>query len=215
MNKNSKVLNLVMLALFVAIIFILAFTPLGYIQTPIIKATILHIPVIIGSIFFGPKKGAFLGAVFGLTSLISNTIAPTALSFAFSPAVPVPGTQTGNFLSLIICFIPRILVGVIPYYVFVLIQKIMKNNTKGEVVSLAVAGAAGSFVANTIFVMGLIYVFYKDAYATLKGISSDAVIGAIMTVIGVNGVPEAIAAVVLTAAIGKALLALRRKGNLS
>ena len=110
MKKNSKVLNLVMLALFVAIIFILAFTPIGYIQTPIIKATILHIPVIIGSIFFGPKKGAFLGAVFGLTSLISNTIAPTALSFAFSPAVPLPGTQTGNFLSLIICFIPRILV---------------------------------------------------------------------------------------------------------
>lgn len=214
MKKNSKVLNLVMLALFVAIIFILAFTPIGYIQTPIIKATILHIPVIIGSIFFGPKKGAFLGAVFGLTSLISNTIAPTALSFAFSPAVPLPGTQTGNFLSLIICFIPRILVGVIPYFVFVLFQKIMKNNTKGEIVSLAVAGAVGSF-ANTIFVMGLIFLFFKDAYATLKGIPVDAVIGTILTVVGVNGVPEAIAAVVLTAAIGKALLALRRRGSLA
>jgi uncharacterized membrane protein len=214
MKKNSKVLNLVMLALFVAIIFILAFTPIGYIQTPIIKATILHIPVIIGSIFFGPKKGAFLGAVFGLTSLISNTIAPTALSFAFSPAVPLPGTQTGNFLSLIICFIPRILVGVIPYFVFVLFQKIMKNKTKGEIVSLAVAGAVGSF-ANTIFVMGLIFLFFKDAYATLKGIPVDAVIGTILTVVGVNGVPEAIAAVVLTAAIGKALLALRRRGSLA
>ena len=214
MKKNSKVLNLVLLALFVAIIFILAFTPIGYIQTPIIKATILHIPVIIGSIFFGPKKGAFLGAVFGLTSLISNTIAPTALSFAFSPAVPLPGTQTGTFLSLIICFIPRILVGVIPYFVFILMQKIMRNNTKGEFVSLAVAGAVGSF-ANTIFVMGLIFLFLKDAYATLKGIPVDAVIGTILTVVGVNGVPEAIAAVVLTAAVGKALLALRRRGSLA
>lgn len=214
MKKNSKVLNLVLLALFVAIIFILAFTPIGYIQTPIIKATILHIPVIIGSIFFGPKKGAFLGAVFGLTSLISNTIAPTALSFAFSPAVPLPGTQTGTFLSLIICFIPRILVGVIPYFIFILMQKIMRNNTKGEFVSLAVAGAVGSF-ANTIFVMGLIFLFLKDAYATLKGIPVDAVIGTILTVVGVNGVPEAIAAVVLTAAVGKALLALRRRGSLA
>lgn len=73
---------------------------------PLIKATILHVPVIIGSILLGPKKGAFLGGIFGLTSLIKNTMMPSALSFAFSPFIPVPGTDRGSLWALVICFVP-------------------------------------------------------------------------------------------------------------
>ena len=64
---------LVSVALMAAIIIVLANTPLGMIQLPIIKATTVHIPVIIGAILLGPSAGAMLGAVFGLCSLISNT----------------------------------------------------------------------------------------------------------------------------------------------
>ncbi|MEG2834325.1 MAG: ECF transporter S component, partial [Ruthenibacterium sp.] len=72
MRKSSpKALDLAQLALFSAIVIVLAFTPfLGYIPLGITKATIIHIPVIIGSILLGPKKGAILGALFGATSLI-------------------------------------------------------------------------------------------------------------------------------------------------
>ena len=73
-------------ALFTAIIVVMAFTPLGFIPLVVINATIIHIPVILGAIFCGPKKGAFLGFVFGLTSFIKNTLMPTSMSaFVFSP----------------------------------------------------------------------------------------------------------------------------------
>ena len=74
---------MVSVALMAAIVILLANTPLGMIQLPIIKATTVHIPVIIGAIILGPAAGAILGGTFGLCSMISNTTAPTLLSFAF------------------------------------------------------------------------------------------------------------------------------------
>ena len=64
---------MVSVALMAAIIIVLANTPLGMIQLPVIKATTVHIPVIIGAILLGPSAGAILGGVFGICSLISNT----------------------------------------------------------------------------------------------------------------------------------------------
>jgi len=208
-KRNRK---MILVALFMAIIFILAFTPIGFIQTPIIKATIIHVPVIIGAIVLGPGAGAILGASFGLASLISNTIAPTLLSFAFTPAVMVPGSSTGSALSLLICFVPRILVGIVPYYVYKFFQKLFKKNSKAEYVSLVLGGIAGS-LTNTILVMGLIYVFFKNAYALAKHIPVKLVSGIVMGIIGTNGIPEAIVAAVLTVALGKVLLKITRKNN--
>ena len=50
----------------------------------------LHVPVIIGSILLGPKKGAFLGGMFGLASLLKNTLVPGLSSFVFTPLIPAP-----------------------------------------------------------------------------------------------------------------------------
>ncbi|RKJ45160.1 ECF transporter S component [bacterium 1XD8-76] len=130
--KNEKTYELVLTALFTAIIVIMAFTPLGYIPLVVINATIIHIPVILGALFLGPKKGAFLGFVFGLTSFINNTFkAATASAFVFSPvlAANIAGVS-GIFKSLYICFVPRILVGVIPYFVYILIRGLLKSEQK-------------------------------------------------------------------------------------
>ena len=75
---------LVGVALFVALQLVLQMTGIGLIPLPFIKATTLHIPVIIGAILLGPKRGALLGCVFGLTSLMTNTLSPTPASFVFS-----------------------------------------------------------------------------------------------------------------------------------
>ena len=84
--NSKKTFNMVVTALFIAIIVVMTFVPnVGYINLIIIKATLLHVPVIVGSIVLGPKIGAVLGGVFGLTSLIKNTLEPSLLSFAFSP----------------------------------------------------------------------------------------------------------------------------------
>lgn len=139
--KNEKTYELVLTALFTAIIIIMAFTPLGYIPLVVINATIIHIPVILGALFLGPKKGAFLGFTFGFTSFINNTFkAVTPSAFVFSPvlAANVVGVS-GIFKSLYICFIPRILVGVIPYFVYILVRKLLKDGQKvwGTVINLA------------------------------------------------------------------------------
>ena len=84
--NNKKTLSMVLTGLFMAIIAVMTFIPnVGYINLIVIKATLLHVPVIVGSIVLGPKKGAVLGATFGITSLIKNTLEPSLLSFAFSP----------------------------------------------------------------------------------------------------------------------------------
>ena len=132
MNTNKKMFGMVLTALFVAIIVIMAFTPLGYIPLVVINATIIHIPVILGSLFCGPKKGAFLGFMFGFTSFIKNTFMPASLSaFVFSPvlAMDVAGLP-GVFKSIFICFVPRILVGVVPYFVYVLVRKALESEKK-------------------------------------------------------------------------------------
>ena len=130
--RNNKIAELVLTALFAAIIIIMAFTPLGYIPLVVINATIIHIPVILGSLFCGPKKGGFLGFIFGLTSFIKNTVMPTSLSaFVFSPvlAVNMVGTS-GIFKSAFICFVPRILVGVVPYFVYISVKKAVTSEQK-------------------------------------------------------------------------------------
>lgn len=152
--KNEKSYELVLTALFTAIIIVMAFTPLGYIPLVVINATIIHIPVILGALFLGPKKGAFLGFVFGFTSLINNTFrAATPSAFVFSPilAANVVGVS-GIFKSLYICFIPRILVGIVPYFVYLLIRKLLKSEQKlwriivNAVVSVLLAISLNAFL---------------------------------------------------------------------
>jgi uncharacterized membrane protein len=194
--------------MFSAIIILLAFTPVGFIQLPFIKATIIHIPVIIGAIILNSRMGAGLGFIFGLTSLINNTYYPTVSSFVFSPFIPVPGTDSGSLYALLVCFVPRILVGVVPWFIYRLLQK--ATNNRFDTVNLIISGIAGS-MTNTFLVMYFIYFLFKDAYAYVQGILPNAVHGFITTIIIVNGIPEAIAAGIFTAAICKAMFASRSK----
>ncbi len=212
-KDNDRTLGLVQLSLMSALILIMAFIPfLGYIPLGFTRATIIHIPVIIGSILLGPKKGAFLGLLFGLTSLLNNTFNPTVTSFVFTPFYSV-GDTSGNALSLVICFLPRILVGIVPYYVYKGIRKLLKQKKGAEAVSLSAAGLAGSLV-HTLLVMNFIYFFFGRSYAAaMQGVSIESLYGVIMGVIGINGMPEAIVAAILTTAIGGALLRSRRKKN--
>lgn len=211
--KNSRILDMTQVALLGAVICVLAFTPgIGYIPLGVTRATIVHIPVIVGSIILGPKKGAVLGFLFGVTSFINNTINPTVTSFTFTPFY-----NGGNFWSVVICFLPRILVGVVPYFVYIgvkfLLDKLSGDNKGGSrAASLALAGLSGS-LTNTILVMLGIAVFFGDSYSAAKEILPDALFGVILSVIGINGVPEAILAALLTAAISGALMKYLNRNN--
>lgn len=191
---------MVSVALMAAIVIVLANTPLGMIQLPIIKATTVHIPVIIGAILLGPSAGSILGAVFGICSLISNTMAPTLLSFAFSPFMStsgIPGAMKAIWIS-VGC---RILIGVAAGWLWIALERLRVN----QLIALPIVGFAGSMV-NTITVMGSIYFLFAQQYAEAREVAVTAVWGLIMGTVTASGVPEAIAAAILVLALGKVLI---------
>ncbi|MBR4027035.1 MAG: ECF transporter S component [Lachnospiraceae bacterium] len=202
MHNKKYLSELVLTGLFSAIIIIMAFTPLGYIPLGIINATIIQIPVIIGSLFCGPKKGAFLGFLFGFTSFLKNTIMPASLSaFVFSPILAASQIGTiGILYSTFICFVPRILVGVLPYFIYIGLRKLIKV----KAVNFGIAGVLGAFV-NTALVMGSIFILYKDAYAQALNVDPNAVAGVIGGIVSFNGVIEAILSGFIVSAVGVVL----------
>ena len=198
---------MVSVALMAAIVVVLANTPLGMIQLPIVKATTVHIPVIIGAILLGPTAGAILGFVFGMCSLISNTMAPTLLSFAFSPFMSTTGIL-GAIKAIWISVGCRILIGVVAGWLWILLKKIKLN----QIASLAMTGFVGSMV-NTVTVMGSIYLLFAKQYAEAKEVAITAVWGLVMGTVTASGIPEAIAAAVLVAIVTKVLLRIRKEAR--
>ena len=207
-TKKHDTRWMVSVALMAAIVIVLANTPLGMIQLPIIKATTVHIPVILGAILLGPGAGAILGAVFGICSLVSNTMAPTLLSFAFSPFLSTTGIP-GALKAIWISVGCRILIGVVAGWLWVLLTKIKLN----QFIALPIVGFVGSMV-NTVTVMGSIYFLFAQQYAEAKEVAFTAVFGLVMGTVTASGIPEAIAAAILVLALGKVLVVVFRKMNL-
>lgn len=189
------------MALFVAIIVLLSVTPLGYISLGVINATTIQMPVIIGAVLFGWKKGAFLGGIFGLTSLIKNTIQPNVTSFVFSPFIPVFGEENGSFFAIIISLLPRIMIGVVSALVFSMLSKTKLNST----VSSAAAGFLGS-LTNTVLVMGGIYLFFGESYSAAKDIAYETLMATVAATITGAGITEAVVSAVCCGTICTALI---------
>ncbi|MGL4738160.1 MAG: ECF transporter S component [Cellulosilyticaceae bacterium] len=194
---NTRFLTL--LGVLLAVEILLGSTPLGFVPLGFTKATTIHIPVIIGAIFLGPVGGAILGTAFGILSVIVNTITPSLTSFVFSPFITIGGTQ-GNLWSLVVALVPRMMIGITAYYAY----KWVSHMSKKKELAYITAGIVGS-LTNTILVMGFIYIFFGNQYATAKGVSFEALFGVIMGIIGINGIPEAIVAALLVTAVCKVL----------
>ena len=201
MNKKRKDTRwLTSVALMAAIVILLANTPLGMIQLPVIKATTVHIPVILGAVLLGPMAGAVLGGVVGICPLISNTTAPTLLSFAFSPFMSTTGLA-GAIKAVWISVGCRVMIGVGSGWLWILLRKLKVNTS----IALPITGFAGS-ILNTILVMGSIYFLLAAEYAGARNVAVDAVWGLILGTVTASGIPEALAGAVLTGFIGKVML---------
>lgn len=97
---------MVKLALMVAIIFVMAFSPLGYLRTPGLTITFLTVPVAVGAIILGPTAGAICGAAFGLTSVAMALTGGSAFSAAayadqsVRPVIYLPGSANPRRMDL-------------------------------------------------------------------------------------------------------------------
>ena len=197
--KSKKTQYMSIMAMFLAIQIILVVTPLGYLPIGPISATTMHIPVIIAGIALGKKAGAQLGFVFGLTSVLNATFRPTLTSFCFSPFVTIGGIG-GNWMSLLIAFIPRILLGYLAGLVY---EKLCKRGVN-ESVGI-VAGALTGAITNTVLVLGGIYIFFGSAYADAIKVAYDTLIAVLLGVVATNGIAEAVLGAVATLLVCKAI----------
>lgn len=171
--KKVDVRKMAIIGVLAAISIMLSMTPLGFIPIGPTNATIMHIPVIIGAIVEGPLVGITVGFIFGATSLLKALTMPTITSFAF--------------INPLVSILPRMLIGVIAYYVYKLTIKFTKN----VFVSGWITGVVGSLV-NTVGVLGMIYILYGARYAEALGESASAAKTLILTLGAKSGIPEAI-----------------------
>ena len=190
MNKKNKANQTAQLALLIAtmvVIEVFSQTIFAAFALPI-KPTLTHIPVIIASIVYGPKIGAYLGGFMGIMSIVRNTIVYTVGSYLFSPFV-----EGGPWASAVIAIVPRILIGIFPYFIYKLLQ-----NRLG----LTLSGVLGAFT-NTFFVLLGIYFlipnFYSAGGKTLMA-----------TIVTINYVADMVSAGLLTLSITPMIFRLKK-----
>ncbi len=188
-NKHFDVRKFCMTAVFVVLIIVMAFTPLGYLRVGGLSITFLMIPVTIGSMLLGPWIGALLGLVFGITS------------FAQCFGIDWFGTSLATinpFYMGITCFIPRIIAGMLPSFIF----KAVNSIDKTRVLSYPISCLSGA-VLNTVLFLGALMLFYgRSEFISGFGDSFWAIIWALA---GINAIVEAIACCILGGAVAKAL----------
>lgn len=185
--------KLTQLALLIAIQLILSFTPLGFIILPgMVSITIMHIPVIVGGIVMGPMYGGILGLVFGLLSMYKATTAATSVvDQAFSPFLSGAPVQ-----SIIMCIVPRILLGVVAALVFRLLEKRIKSRGLAIAVSAAIAS-----IMHTVLVLGCLWALFDSL--PLKSV--------FLTLVTLNGFSEIAVAVLVAVGVCRPLLRLTRR----
>lgn len=145
-----------------AITIILAIIPgLGFIPVPNIsgRATIEHIPTILGGVLEGPVVGMVTGLIFGL------------VTFFFVPLV---------IKDPIVIILPRIFIGLTAWLTFIALRRLNRD---------VAAGAAGFIGAatNTILVVGLAiargYIPVAVVPVILPQAIAEAIIATILTII--------------------------------
>ncbi|MDO5564831.1 MAG: ECF transporter S component [Eubacteriales bacterium] len=181
--KNNKMKYFAYFTVLLSIEIIFCFTPLGSLPAfgPIV-ATLSCIPVIITSLSLGIKAGTFMGFLFGLFSFIVWTFMPPLpiSAFIFTPFSEA-GAYKGNFGSIIICFIPRILIGITTFFAY------KKSRSK------VLASILGS-LTNTIFVLLGIAIFFANEYTNING---RPLLYILTFTILTNGIPEALVSAIV------------------
>ncbi len=195
MSKNKKMSkqNILMLtenAMLAAIIVLMAFTPIGYLQVGIVKMTFIMIPVAVGAITLGEKSGAFLGLVFGITSFVQCF----GLDFFGTTLMSI-----NPIFTFIMCIIPRMLMG----YLCGLIYKALAKVKKGIAVVVASLSAP---VINTVFFMGMLILFFgKSDYIMSMREGTENLWAFLVAFVGLNGIMEIVTTLVIAPPVAVAV----------
>lgn len=193
-TKKLSTKQLTVLGLMIAVLVLMSYTPLGYLNIGPLAITFNMIPVAIAAIACGPLGGAVLGAVFGLTSFgqcigIGGVSAMGATFFSISPV-----------LAFIQRFVPRFLDGWLLGYLFRWLRKVTKNTT----LTGYITGFLSAFL-NTVFFMVALVVLFGNTEYVKNLIGGRNIIVFICAFVGINAICEMISATILTGVISVAL----------
>lgn len=180
--KNKKTYDLVVVSLIMAVIVLLTFTPIGFIQLPLISVTIVHIPVLVGSYLYGKKGGLIFGLAFGLSSMANVLIRGTAMDYTFVyPWVSI---------------LPRLIFGFSAGLIFELVKKL---KLKKQIAALPIA----TFIATYVFHTWVVFVPYVITYALLvQNIPIDTSLWILAAgIFAVSGLSESIVAALIVPVI--------------
>lgn len=201
-NNNKEEFNmktklgtkqLVLLGLLTAILLVMSYTPLGYLNIGPLAISFNVIPVALAAISLGPVGGAIVGGVFGLTSFlqcigVGGTSAMGVILFDINPV-----------LAFVQRFVPRVLDGLLIGFVFKGVRKV--SNTY---ISCAVTGFCSAFFNTAFFMSALVLLFGNTEYIQ-ELMGGKNVIVFICTFVGINAVCEMLASTIISGAIGAAL----------
>lgn len=185
MSTTRKTKQMVLTALFSAIIIVMTFVPyIGYISYgPLsLSITTIHVAVIIGAVMLGPIGGTVLGTVWGVTCLIN--------AFFINPI------EGAIFQNPLISVLPRIIVGFVVGYLAMLLSKAIKSSYIVSIIS-ALIGT----LTNTVLVLTAIDLFNKGTLVTFNKTLTTI----IKTIVSINGGIELIIALILVPIIVAAI----------
>lgn len=190
--RSTKTIKMAQMAILIAVVLIMAFTPLGYLKTAGLEISLITIPVAIGAMVIGPGAGAVLGAVFGLTSFYQ--------CFGMSPFGAVL-LSINPLYTFLVCVPTRILTGYLAGVLFKVFIKADKSNT----ICYFVGGFMTAFL-NTLFFMGtLILFFWNTEYIQSLNAAGANALMFVAAFVGINGVVEWIATTIVGGIVSKAV----------
>ncbi len=164
---SLSVRQIVIAGILGGIAIFLGATQLGFIPVPNLsgRATIMHVPVILGGALEGPMVGTIVGLIFGIFSFIQADV-----PFFRDPLVSI---------------LPRLPIGIVSWAVFAALR------SRSLDLASAAAGVLGS-LTNTVGVLGMaVLLGYLPLAATVPIIPqaiAEAVLAAVVTVVVVRGV---------------------------
>ena len=197
MRPKNKTRQLVLIAMFTAIILIqsivpmLGLLPLGAFAVGL-AVQIIGVTVAIGAVALGPGSGAFLGFVWGAYAL-------------WDAWTSVPSIGALMFRNPLTALVPRILVGLIIGFLYWRFFKDSSERIK-PIVFIGLGGLA-AFI-NTAFVLLFTWLGFTVMHTTFTGIPNNHLLGwLILSVAGVNGIVEIIVSAILVGVIATPIMA--------
>ena len=203
-RRSDAVFRLAFLGLLTAVMFIMAFTPLGYLKTGFLSITFMTIPVIIAAVVLTPLDAAVVGGIFGLTSFIQAVTGASLLTNALF--------QVNPLFTIILCFVPRVLEGLLGGLLFRAISRFDKT----KLISYAAVSLAVPLM-NTLFFMSTLFLLFYNSEPIRKIAESkgaEDVFTLLFAMVGINAVLEAVICFIIGTAITRALSVLIKKTKL-